>query len=166
MTEKVTIHFITTGGTIDKVYYDSLSTYQVGDPAISEVLSRSNVTLRYRITPLLKKDSNDLTGQDRSLIQETVLASPEDKIIITHGTDTITETGKLLKEVQNKTIVLTGSIAPAKFTDSDAVFNIGFAVAAVQTLPAGVYVTMNGRIFDPERARKSADRTHFEEISG
>ena len=154
----------TTGGTIDKVYFDKKSDYQVGDPQAGGVLERANVVIEYEVESILRKDSLDLTEQDRKLIRQTVESSPEDHIVITHGTDTMIETAKALQDVEGKTIVLTGSMYPAQFRDSDAVFNIGCALTAAQILQPGVYIAMNGRIFDPRSAFKNVELNKFEEI--
>ncbi len=156
------IKIITTGGTIDKIYFDARSEFQVGEPAIGQVLTEANVTCGYEITSLLRKDSLDLTDADRSRICEAVKACPQDRVIVTHGTDTMVDTALVLKQITGKTIVLTGAMQPAHFRLTDAVFNIGCAFAAVQLLPPGVYIAMNGRIFDPETARKNRALNRFE----
>ena len=155
----------TTGGTIDKVYFDKKSDYQVGDPQAGGVLERANVVIEYEVESILRKDSLDLTEQDRKLIRQTVESSPEDHIVITHGTDTMIETAKTLQDVEGKTIVLTGSMYPARFRDSDAVLNIGCAITAAQILQPGVYIAMNGRIIDPLSALKNVELNRFEEVS-
>ncbi len=155
----------TTGGTIDKVYFDKKSDYQVGDPQAGGVLERANVVIEYEVESILRKDSLDLTEQDRKLIRQTVESSPEDHIVITHGTDTMIETAKTLQDVEGKTIVLTGSMYPARFRDSDAVLNIGCAITAAQILQPGVYIAMNGQIFDPLSALKNVELNRFEEVS-
>ena len=155
---------ITTGGTIDKIYFDRKNQFEVGEPQITEVLREANVTLDYEVVPLLRKDSLDLTDADRRLILETVRKHPAGRFVVTHGTDTMVETGKVLREAEGKTVVLTGAMQPARFRFTDAVFNIATAVSAVQLLPQGVYIAMNGRIFVPERARKNAEMNCFEEI--
>lgn len=160
----MTIQIYTTGGTIDKVYFDKLSEFQVGEPQINEVLEEAKAAFNYRVESILQKDSLDMTKSDRQLILEKVLASPYQHIIITHGTDTMIDTARLLQKVPGKTIVLTGSMSPARFRNTDAIFNIGCAVAAVQTLPAGVYLTMNGKVFLPDQARKNREKMQFEEI--
>jgi L-asparaginase len=159
------IKIYTTGGTIDKVYFDQKSDYQVGDPQAHGVLVRANVDLEYEVESIIRKDSLDFTEEDRELIRERVESSPSERIVITHGTDTMIETAKMLEGIPGKTIVMTGSMYPAQFRDSDAVFNIGCAVAAVQVLDAGVYIAMNGRIFNPHNARKNVELNRFEEIS-
>lgn len=158
------IKIFTTGGTIDKIYFDDRSQYQVGDPQIGEVLKEANVTRGYDIEPLLRKDSLDLTDADRDLIHGAVEECPLSRIIVTHGTDTMIETAKVLKRIAGKTIVMTGAMQPAKFRFTDAVFNIASAFTAVQLLPPGVYIAMNGKIFDPEQARKNRALNRFEPL--
>jgi len=158
------IHFITAGGTIDKVYFDARSEYQVGPPQVAEILRDAVVAFEFEVESVLAKDSLDMTEEDRRLIRRRVEASPCDRIVITHGTDTMVETGRLLKGIPGKTIVLTGSMQPARFRNTDAAFNLGTALGAVQTLPPGVYLAMNGRILDPDRARKNRERGTFEEV--
>ncbi len=162
----MSIKIFTTGGTIDKTYFDARSEYEVGDPQIIDILRIANVSVEYEIETLLRKDSLDMTNEDRAYILERVREEPSSRILITHGTDTVIETANVLKQVEGKTIVLVGSLSPAQFRDSDAEFNIGFAFAAVQTLPQGVYITMNGRVFHPDRVRKNRSRNQFEEIAG
>lgn len=157
------IKIFTTGGTIDKIYFDKKSEYQVGDPQANGVLERANVVLDYEVESIIRKDSLDLTDEDRELIRQKVASTPLKKIVITHGTDTMIDTAKILKKIPGKTIVMTGSMYPAQFRDSDAVFNIGCAVTAVQILKPGVYIVMNGRIFDPHRVRKNVELNRFEE---
>jgi L-asparaginase len=157
------IKIFTTGGTIDKIYFDDRSEFQVGEPQIGNVLTEANVTHRYEITSLLRKDSLDLTAADRELIYQAVKSCPLDRIIVTHGTDTMITTAKVLKRITGKTIVMTGAMQPAKFRFTDALFNIASAFTAVQLLPAGVYIAMNGKIFDPEQARKNRALNRFEE---
>ncbi|MGA1205086.1 MAG: asparaginase domain-containing protein [Opitutales bacterium] len=155
---------LTTGGTIDKVYFDAKSSYAVGDSEIDELLMHGHVTLPYRIVELMRKDSLEMTDSDRSAIRSAVEQEPNRMVLVTHGTDTMTETAMALGGIPGRSIVLTGALLPARFRDNDAIFNIGFALAAVQTLPAGVYVAMNGRVFNPDRVRKDRQRNRFVDI--
>lgn len=159
------IHIITTGGTIDKIYFDKKSEFQVGDPQITEVLKGANVTLEYTVTSLLRKDSLDMTDADRKLIHDAVCADSDRFFVITHGTDTMIETARALGGIPGKVIVLTGAMQPARFQMTDAVFNIACAVMAVQLLPEGVYIAMNGRIFNPEKAFKNVAMNRFEDLA-
>ena len=159
------IHVITTGGTIDKVYFDTKSQFEVGDPTIADILREANVTIDFRVTSLMRKDSLDLTDEDRELIRGVIKASECQHFLVTHGTDTMLETANVLNSIADKTIVLTGAMQPASLRYSDALFNIGYAIAAVQTLTAGVYVAMNGQIFDPAKSRKNIEDNRFESTS-
>ncbi|NOQ41886.1 MAG: asparaginase, partial [Desulfuromusa sp.] len=116
----------------------------------------------YRITPLLRKDSLDLNAADRKLIKEAVNKSPADKIVITHGTDTMIKTAGYLQGIAGKTIILTGSMQPARFRFTDAIYNIASAITAVQLLPEGIWIAMNGQIFDPKKSRKNVEMNRFE----
>ena len=155
------IHFLTPGGTIDKIYFDATSEYEVGPPQVATVLEEGNTTFEHSIEPVLAKDSLDLTEADRALIRQHVALCPGHRIIITHGTDTMVETARALAGIAGKTIVLTGAMQPAGFKTSDAEFNLGVAIGAVQALPPGVYIAMNGQIFDPAHVRKDRDRKRF-----
>jgi len=157
------IKFITTGGTIDKVYFDAKNEYEVGPPRVAELLREVNATFEFEIESILRKDSLDMTEADRRLIRDRIAGDLCEKIVVTHGTDTMIETAKALAGINGKTIVLTGSMQPARFRVTDAEFNLGTAIGAVQTLPAGVYIAMNGRIFDPTRSRKNSANLCFEE---
>ncbi|MCD4718443.1 MAG: asparaginase domain-containing protein [Desulfobacula sp.] len=156
------IKFFAVGGTIDKVYFDALSKYEVGESNISNILKDARVNFDYDVSSLLKKDSLEMTDQDRLIVQQAVKNESNDKIIITHGTDTMIETAQILGNVKNKVIVLTGAMEPAKFKSSDAIFNLGSAVAAVQTLPHGIYLAISGRIFTPDNVKKNRTLKVFE----
>lgn len=156
------IKVFTTGGTIDKIYFDAKNDYQVGEPEVGSLLVEANVTFDYSITSLLRKDSLEMTAPDRKLVHEAVAAESCARILITHGTDTMLETARSLLDIPSKTIVLTGAMQPARLRVSDAFFNVGCAVAAVQLLAPGVYVVMNGRIFDPRTSRKNVKKNCFE----
>ena len=157
------IKFIAVGGTIDKVYFDSMSTYQVGPPGVERIIQEARVNFDYDVVSLFRKDSLDMTDSDRKLIFDAVINEKNKYIVITHGTDTMTITARLLKKIPGKTIVMTGAMEPACFKSSDAAFNLGSAVAAVQALPPGVYITINGRIFDPENVIKNRALKQFQE---
>ena len=158
------IKIFTVGGTIDKVYFDRKSTYEVGEPKIGEILQEANVNLAYEISSLLHKDSLDMTDEDRRVIFDGVASDEHRRIVLTHGTDTMIQTAKQLKTIPDKVMVLTGAMEPARFKYSDASFNIGCAIVAVQILDPGVYIAMNGRIFDPDSIRKNAEQNWFEEV--
>ena len=158
------IKIFTTGGSLDKGYSTKESAFLVQGPQIEEVLRDANVTFRYEVESLLRKDSLEITENDRDMILQRVLEEPCAHILITHGTDTMVQTAQRLPSVPGKTIVLTGAMQPASFKRTDAHFNIGFALASLQTLPEGVYIAMNGAIFDPKKVRKNTDLDRFEEV--
>ena len=151
------VKIFTSGGSIDKGYSTRESAFVVQEPQVGDVLSDANVDIEFEIESLSKKDSLDLTDEDRELILEKVNGESCRHILITHGTDTMPQTAKLLGDIQDKVIVLTGSMQPASFKKTDAHFNIGFAIACLQTLPPGIYLVMNGRIFDPDNVVKNMD---------
>jgi len=157
-----TLLIITTGGTIDKMYFDDKSDFQVGDPQIGHMLEEMGMAFDFQVIPILRKDSLHLTDTDRDLICATIAAQPARHVLITHGTDSMIATAKALTQIKDKTIVLTGALSPARFRGSDAEFNIGTAVGAVQSLPAGVYIAMNGRIWNPAHVRKNVQANRFE----
>jgi L-asparaginase len=159
------ILILTTGGTIDKIYFDAKSAYEVGPPNISKLLAELNLAIEYRIVSLMRKDSLELSDVDRQLICDQVSQAPERQVLITHGTDTMVETAEKLRSVADKTIVLTGAMEPALFKTSDATFNIGCGLTAVQTLAAGVYIAMNGRVFKAGNVRKNVQANRFETIN-
>lgn len=150
------------GGTIDKVYFDDLSTYEVGEPQAGEILLEAGVTFEFFVEEVVRKDSLHLTAEDRAFLRSRIEASPERHILVTHGTDTMVETAAALKGL-DKVIVFTGALNPARFKGSDAVFNLGCAVGAVQSLPTGVYIAMSGRVFQADKVRKNREAGRFED---
>ncbi|MCL5676260.1 MAG: asparaginase domain-containing protein [Patescibacteria group bacterium] len=163
ITTNTKILFIQTGGTIDKDYPKKIRSYgfEIANPAVERIITRVKPTFRYRIISLLRKDSLDLTEKDRELIYKTCLKVPEEKIIITHGTDTMIKTAKQLCAIKNKSIIMTGSLLPEKFYDSEAMFNIGCAVGAINLVNKGVYIAMSGKIFLWNRCKKSPKTGRF-----
>jgi L-asparaginase len=148
--------------TIDKIYFDDKSDYQIGDPQIGQILRELGVAFRFNVIPILRKDSLYIDSADRELIHATIAAQAAKHVLITHGTDTMVETARALASITDKTIVLTGALNPARFRGSDAEFNIGCAVGAVQSLSPGVYIAMNGRIWNPNKVRKNVAENRFE----
>ena len=155
---------VTTGGTIDKIYFDDKSNYQIGAPQIGEILTQLGVAFTFDVIALMRKDSLHMDDADRELIRSTILAQTHRHVLVTHGTDTMVESARVLAGIPGKTIVLTGALNPARFQGSDAVFNIGCAVGAIQALPDGVYIAMNGRVWDPTRVRKNVQANRFEAL--
>jgi L-asparaginase len=156
------IVFLTTGGTIDKVYFDALSRFEVGETVVSKILREGGVTFEFEVVSLMRKDSLEMEDGDREAIRAAVAARRETRVVVTHGTDTMVETARALSGIPGKTIVLTGALSPARFQASDAVFNIGMAVAAVQTCPPGVWIAMSGRVFPSDQVRKNRGLNRFE----
>ena len=155
---------ITTGGTIDKIYFDDKSDYQVGEPQIGQILHLMHVAFDFEVTALMRKDSLHITDRDRALIRATVDASDSRHVLITHGTDSMISTAEALDGIDDKVIVLTGALNPARFKDSDAMFNIGCAIGALQALKPGVYIAMNGKVWLPEEVRKNVRANRFEPV--
>jgi L-asparaginase len=159
--EPASIVVLTTGGTIDKTYFDALSKYQVGESVVQKLLEIGRVTCSFRIVEALRKDSLDLTAEDRETLRAKVAELPTTRVVITHGTDTMTETARVLASIRDKTIVFTGSLSPARFSESDATFNLGMAFATVQIAAPGVYIAMSGQVFRADKVRKDHDAGRF-----
>jgi len=156
------VRAITTGGTIDKIYFDATSSYEIGEPTIGDLLREANVTFDFVVESVIRKDSLELDDADRALIRSRVEASPERLILITHGTDTMTTTAAALAGIPNKVIVFTGSMLPARFRQNDALFNVGCAVGGLQVLDQGVYIAMNGQLFPAGSVHKNREQKRFE----
>jgi L-asparaginase len=159
----LTIQIFTTGGTFDKIYFDAMSEFHIGDPIIPELLEEANTGFDYQLVSLLKKDSLEMNPGDREMIHNAISNVQQNKILVTHGTDTMAETARFLMDIPDKTIVLFGAMQPARMRYSDAMFNLGFASAAVQLLPTGVHLAMNGQIFDPGKVIKNRSQNRFEQ---
>lgn len=158
------ILFITTGGTIDKVYFDASSRFEVGETVVDKILREGGVTAAYEVVPLMRKDSLEIRDADRDAIRAAVSVREESQVIVTHGTDTMVETAAVLAGIPGKTIVMTGALSPARFQASDAVFNVGLAVAAVQICPPGVWIAMSGHVFAWDEVRKNRSLNRFESL--
>ena len=163
------VQILTAGGTIDKLYFDDKSEYEVGEPQIGEILREAGVTADYDVEVVLRKDSLEMTDADRRTLVEHAARAEAGQVLITHGTDTMVLTAQALEEAlgpePQKTVVLVGSLSPARFKSSDAAFNIGFAMGAVQTLPPGVHIAMNGQVFRPGAVQKNRAANRFERAS-
>ncbi|MCF3648822.1 asparaginase domain-containing protein [Synoicihabitans lomoniglobus] len=157
------IRVIATGGTIDKVYFDAKSDYEIGEPQAGAILHEAGVTFDFTVESVLRKDSLQLTDADRALVRERVIAATERHILITHGTDTMTDTAAVLADIPDKVIVFTGSMLPARFRQNDAVFNVGCAIGGLLVQRPGVYIAMNGQLFPADRVRKNREKLRFEE---
>ena len=158
------IRFITTGGTIDKIYFDALSQFEVGESQVEHILKEGLVQFDYEIVSLLQKDSLEITDADRALLRNHIEQDDARRYVITHGTDTMAETAEALQGLRDKTIVLTGALTPARFRTTDAIFNVGMAVAAVQASPPGVYIAMSGQVFPAGEVRKNRAENRFESL--
>lgn len=158
------LSIVTTGGTIDKIYFDDKSAYEIGDPQIGKILDALGVAFTFDVMPAMRKDSLHIDDDDRDLLRRIIEARPHRHVLVTHGTDTMVETAAVLQTIPDKVIVLTGALNPARFQGSDAVFNVGCAVGAVQILPDGVYIAMNGRVWNPSQVRKNRDANRFEPV--
>jgi len=158
------IRLFTTGGTIDKNYNPLNGELEFNETHLPDILSEGNVSLEITHESLMTKDSLDMTEEDRAGIVQACKDAMEDKIVITHGTDTMVETAlAIANEVTDKTIVLVGAMIPYSFGGSDALFNLGTALTAVQLKEPGVYITMNGKIFDADKVQKNKEKGVFEE---
>lgn len=153
---------LTTGGTIDKVYFDAASEFEVGEPTVPHIFEDVGADIDYELVPLFRKDSLEISDEDRSRVRATCESSHHRQILITHGTDTMAKTAEVLMGIPGKIIVLTGAMAPARFRVTDAIFNVGAAVGALQSLGEGVYLAMNGRIFPAGTVRKNREAGRFE----
>ena len=156
------IRFITTGGTIDKIYFDALSQFEVGESVVQHILTDGLVDFDYDVISLFQKDSLEIDDDDREKLRAFIASDDATHYIITHGTDTMPETAAALSELVDRTIVLTGALTPARFRTTDAVFNVGMAVAAVQVARPGVYIAMSGQVFEAGAVRKNRAENRFE----
>jgi L-asparaginase len=162
----MTVRIFITGGTFDKEYNELKGQLYFKDTHLHEILKLGRCTAKVEVTTLMMMDSLDMGAAHRKIILDNCKMASEDRILITHGTDTMVETAKFLaKHIKGKTVVLTGAMIPYKFGSSDGLFNLGSALAFVQTLPQGVYIAMNGRCFTPDNVRKNLDKGEFEELA-
>jgi L-asparaginase len=160
------IRILVTGGTFDKEYNELSGELYFKDTNVSEMLRLGRCRLDVKVRTVMMVDSLEMSDADRTLIVQNCAKSPEKRIVITHGTDTMTDTAAAVAAaVTEKTIVLTGAIIPYAFGSSDGLFNLGSALSFVQVLPPGVYIAMNGKCFPWDRVRKNRERAEFEEVS-
>jgi L-asparaginase len=161
----MSIRILVTGGTFDKEYNERTGQLYFKDTHIAEMLSSGRSRVEVSIRTVMMVDSLEMTEADRALIVQNCLQAEEERIVITHGTDTMTDTAAAVAHaVKDKTVVLTGAMIPFAFGSSDGLFNLGSALSFVQALPHGVYIAMNGRCFPWDRVRKNRERGEFEEI--
>jgi len=158
------LQIFTTGGTVDKIYFDALSEFQIGDPVVGPILESMNVGFEFYVDELMRLDSLDMTDQHRQTIQQRVSECDAEYILIMHGTDGMVETAGWLGGIGNKKIIFTGAMQPAAFSDTDAVFNIGCAVGALQVVADGVYIVMSGQVFAADQVVKNRAAHRFETV--
>jgi L-asparaginase len=160
------IRLFITGGTFDKEYNELNGKLFFEDTHLPEMLELGRCKLDVKIRTLMMIDSLEMSNDDRDIIAHNCIQCEEDKIVITHGTDTMVESAKVLAEkITGKTIILTGAMIPYKFGSSDGLFNLGSALAFVQTLPAGIYISMNGKYFHWDNVKKNKELGLFEELN-
>ena len=157
-----TLAILTCGGTYDKVYHDALSEYAVGAPCAPDILAEGGMHDGWRLLEVMRKDSLDMDDADRAALRDACAGCAERRLVVIHGTDTMTDSAAVLESIPDKTIVLTGAMSPARFRQTDAAFNTGFAVAAALIAPAGVYIAMNGRLHAAGEVRKNRAAGRFE----
>jgi L-asparaginase len=158
------IKFITTGGTIDKIYFDELSQFEVGESQVQHMLTEALVGFEFEVVPLMHKDSLDIDAADRKKLRDFIAGDDAERYVVTHGTDTMPATADALAGLAGKTIVLTGALTPARFRTTDAIFNVGMAVAVAQVAKPGVYIAMSGQIFEAGDVRKNREKNRFEKL--
>ena len=160
------VRLLVTGGTFDKEYDEIRGTLDFRDTHLPDMLTMARSQVDVRVRTLMMVDSLEMTDADRELIASNCREVPEQYIVITHGTDTMVDTARALAErVTDKTIVLTGAMIPIAFGSSDGLFNLGGALTAVQVLPCGVYITMNGRILAPQAVTKNVAENRYDPIT-
>jgi L-asparaginase len=159
------IQIFTMGGTIDKIYFDDLSHYEIGEPQVSEALKEGKTALEFDVCEVMRKDSIHMDDSDRQLLRAKIAVCPHRHILVTHGTDSMAESAEALIGLSGKVVVLTGAMSPYRFKKSDVSFNLGCAVGALQTLNDGVYLAMSGLVIPAGSARKNRDAGRFEVIS-
>lgn len=153
---------LTTGGTLDKVYFDALSEYQVGDAVTGNILTAMNVNFEFDVNEICRKDSLELTDQDRENLKTAIESSDANYVLITHGTDTMVDSANYIGEQADKVIIFTGAMQPAAFSNTDAVFNIGTAVGAFSVAQPGSYIAMSGQVYPASNVYKNYDSRRFE----
>jgi L-asparaginase len=159
------IRILVTGGTFDKEYNERTGQLYFKDTHLEEMLRLGRSRVEVTVRTVMMIDSLEMSDADRAVIVQNCLEAPEERIVITHGTDTMTNTAAAVAAgINNKTIVLTGAMVPYAFGSSDGLFNLGSALSFVQVLPPGVYIAMNGKCFRWDRVRKNRERGEFEEI--
>ena len=158
------ITFVLTGGTIDKEYDALDQAFTIGKGAVSRVLGFVNPNFEATIVPVVQKVSVNILPEEKEEIRKACVEAKDDKIVVTYGTDAMAEAGEILTGIEGKTIILTGALKSQLIKDTDAEFNLGFAIAAAQTMPAGVYVAMSGRVYPWNDCKKDMTTGRFVEV--
>lgn len=156
------IALVTMGGTIDKDYFDALSEYQVAETLIPNLIGRIGCDLEIETHEVCRKDSLEVTEDDRMRLKQLVESLSTVKVLVTHGTDTMVDTARFLGNIPGKVVVFTGAMRPSRFSDTDALFNVGVALGALRSLEEGVFVAMSGQVFEPHNVVKNRDKKRFE----
>lgn len=157
-----TLAILTCGGTFDKVYHDALSDYQIGAPCVPDILAEAGMREGWELIEVMRKDSLDMTDEDRQALRTAAAACAAPHLVVIHGTDTMAQSAAALADIPDKTIVFTGAMSPARFRQTDALFNTGFAIAAALTAAPGIYVAMGGRLYPHDQVRKNRAKGRFE----
>ncbi len=155
---------LTCGGTFDKVYHDALSDYTIGAPCVPGILAEAGMREGWELLEMMRKDSLDMTEEDRESLYQAAAACTAAHLVVLHGTDTMVDSAARLADIPGKTIVFTGAMSPARFRQSDATFNVGFAIAAALTAAPGVYIAMGGQLHPHNQVRKNREQGRFEAI--
>lgn len=153
---------LTCGGTFDKVYHDALSDYTIGDPCAHDILAEAGMRDGWELLEVMRKDSLDMTDADRDHLHQAAADCTAAHLVVVHGTDTMVDSAARLANLADKTIVFTGAMSPARFRQSDATFNLGFAIAAALTASPGVYIAMGGQLHRHDQVRKNREAGRFE----
>ena len=160
----IQLAILTCGGTFDKVYHDALSDYTIGPPCAPDILADAGVREGWELLEVMRKDSLDMTDADRDTLYQAVTNCAAAHLVIIHGTDTMVDSAARLADIKDKTIVFTGAMSPARFRQTDAPFNLGFAIAAAKTAKPGVYIAMGGQLHPHNQVRKNREQSRFETI--
>ena len=162
MPHVIPVAILTCGGTFDKVYYDALSDYSIGAPCAPDILTEAGMQDGWELIEVMRKDSLDMTDDDRQALRAAAASCGASRLVVVHGTDTMTESAIALADIPDKTIVLTGAMSPARFRQTDAPFNLGFAIAAALTAAPGTYIAMGGRLYPHDQVKKNREQKRFE----
>ena len=158
----IPVAILTCGGTFDKVYHDALSDYSIGAPCAPDILAEAGMQDGWELIEVMRKDSLDMTDDDRKTLHTAAAGCRASRLVVVHGTDTMAESAAVLADIPDKTIVFTGAMNPARFRQTDAPFNLGFAIAATLTADPGTYIAMGGRLYPHDEVKKNREQGRFE----